>query len=328
MTKPGRRRRSSGGYPVTASSGKTTRSAPARAGLADRVDDERSRLPARSPTTASSWASASLTVVLVAPRRRVSRESLPHAPARRSARCFRLQGINCTLPPCSHLSRSPAGSAGRARRRTAATPRGCSPRRSVDAGRRGDAAPAAAARAAARRDARRRARAAPRRRRARRRGAAGRPGGLAAAAADVRGGGRRPPAPSAGGARPSSTSASSAARAPRETASRSMPGAFRAATTASSRRRGSRARSAPRSCGPRSTARAPTRCGGRAAASRCWPGSRRASTGCPTEGERCVVVGWPLDEDGRKRHAATALYGEDGAVLAVSRQLWIEPRGS
>ena len=46
----------------------------------------------------------------------------------------------------------------------------------------------------------------------------------------------------------------------------------------------------------------------------------------PAEGERCVVGGWPLDDDGRKRHAATALYGEDGAAVAVSRQLWIEPR--
>ena len=46
----------------------------------------------------------------------------------------------------------------------------------------------------------------------------------------------------------------------------------------------------------------------------------------PGEGERCVVAGWPLDEDGRKRHAATALYGEDGRPIAVSRQLWIEPR--
>ena len=46
----------------------------------------------------------------------------------------------------------------------------------------------------------------------------------------------------------------------------------------------------------------------------------------PEEGERCVVAAWPLDEDGRKRHAATALYGEDGDVLAISRQLWIEPR--
>jgi hypothetical protein len=47
----------------------------------------------------------------------------------------------------------------------------------------------------------------------------------------------------------------------------------------------------------------------------------------PEEGERCVVVGWPLDEDGRKRHAATALYGEDLSPIAVARQLWIEPRG-
>jgi hypothetical protein len=46
----------------------------------------------------------------------------------------------------------------------------------------------------------------------------------------------------------------------------------------------------------------------------------------PEEGERCVVVGWPVERDGRKLHAGTALFGEDGAVLALSRQLWIEPR--
>ena len=46
----------------------------------------------------------------------------------------------------------------------------------------------------------------------------------------------------------------------------------------------------------------------------------------PREGEPCVVVGWALDEDGRKRHAGTALYGADGRPVAVSRQLWIEPR--
>jgi hypothetical protein len=46
----------------------------------------------------------------------------------------------------------------------------------------------------------------------------------------------------------------------------------------------------------------------------------------PREGERCVVAGWPLGQDGRKHEAGTALYGEDGSVLAVSRQLWIEPR--
>lgn len=46
----------------------------------------------------------------------------------------------------------------------------------------------------------------------------------------------------------------------------------------------------------------------------------------PEEGERCVVVGWPLGSEGRKHAAATALHGAAGEVLAVSRQLWIEPR--
>lgn len=46
----------------------------------------------------------------------------------------------------------------------------------------------------------------------------------------------------------------------------------------------------------------------------------------PHDGERCIVVGWPLDVDGRKRNAGTALYGADGRPLAVSRQLWIAPR--
>jgi len=46
----------------------------------------------------------------------------------------------------------------------------------------------------------------------------------------------------------------------------------------------------------------------------------------PVEGERCVVAGWPIERDGRKLHAGTALYGEDGMVIALSRQLWIEPR--
>ena len=46
----------------------------------------------------------------------------------------------------------------------------------------------------------------------------------------------------------------------------------------------------------------------------------------PDEGEPCVVVGWPLGEDGRKLHAGTALYGRDGDVLALARQIWILPR--
>jgi hypothetical protein len=48
----------------------------------------------------------------------------------------------------------------------------------------------------------------------------------------------------------------------------------------------------------------------------------------PEEGERCVVVGWPLGEDGRKLFAGTALYGASGDVLAVARQVWILPRNA
>ena len=41
--------------------------------------------------------------------------------------------------------------------------------------------------------------------------------------------------------------------------------------------------------------------------------------------ERCVVLAWPLGEDGRKLYAATALYGEDGRPLARARATWIAP---
>ena len=46
----------------------------------------------------------------------------------------------------------------------------------------------------------------------------------------------------------------------------------------------------------------------------------------PSPGERCVVVAWPLGEDGRKLYAGTALFGEDGEPAAVARATWIEPR--
>jgi hypothetical protein len=45
----------------------------------------------------------------------------------------------------------------------------------------------------------------------------------------------------------------------------------------------------------------------------------------PQVGERCIVVGWPLGEDGRKVHAATALFRETGEVLAWARATWIVP---
>ena len=45
----------------------------------------------------------------------------------------------------------------------------------------------------------------------------------------------------------------------------------------------------------------------------------------PVIGEPCVVVGWPLGEEGRKLYAGTALYGEGGRPLARARATWIAP---
>jgi hypothetical protein len=45
-------------------------------------------------------------------------------------------------------------------------------------------------------------------------------------------------------------------------------------------------------------------------------------------GERCVVVGWRIAQEGRKHWSGTALYGEDGALRGASEQLWIEPRAA
>jgi hypothetical protein len=46
----------------------------------------------------------------------------------------------------------------------------------------------------------------------------------------------------------------------------------------------------------------------------------------PHPGERCVVIGWPLGEDGRKLYAGTAAFGQDGRVLGSARATWILPR--
>jgi hypothetical protein len=45
----------------------------------------------------------------------------------------------------------------------------------------------------------------------------------------------------------------------------------------------------------------------------------------PEPNERCVVLAWPLGEDGRKLYAATALYGQGGRPLAKARATWIAP---
>jgi len=46
----------------------------------------------------------------------------------------------------------------------------------------------------------------------------------------------------------------------------------------------------------------------------------------PRTGERCVVVGWRLGEEGRKLYAGTALFSDQGERYAVGRATWIEPR--
>jgi hypothetical protein len=46
----------------------------------------------------------------------------------------------------------------------------------------------------------------------------------------------------------------------------------------------------------------------------------------PEVGETCIVTAWPLGEDGRKLFAGTALRAEDGELLALAKQVWIEPR--
>jgi len=43
----------------------------------------------------------------------------------------------------------------------------------------------------------------------------------------------------------------------------------------------------------------------------------------PRAGDRCVSVGWSLGRDGRKIRCASALYSEDGALLALGRATWI-----
>jgi hypothetical protein len=43
-------------------------------------------------------------------------------------------------------------------------------------------------------------------------------------------------------------------------------------------------------------------------------------------GERYIVVGWPIAQDGRKLHAGTAIFDAQGRLLARSLQLWLQLR--
>jgi hypothetical protein len=46
----------------------------------------------------------------------------------------------------------------------------------------------------------------------------------------------------------------------------------------------------------------------------------------PDPGEQCIVASWPVGGDGRKLYAGTALFAESGELLALARQVWIEPK--
>jgi hypothetical protein len=52
-----------------------------------------------------------------------------------------------------------------------------------------------------------------------------------------------------------------------------------------------------------------------------------ARLGCPVRvGEPHTILSWALERDGRKRHAAAALYDSEGRMLCASQALWIELR--
>jgi hypothetical protein len=42
-------------------------------------------------------------------------------------------------------------------------------------------------------------------------------------------------------------------------------------------------------------------------------------------GEPCIVLGWRIGQEGRKCHAGTALFGEDGGLRGLALALWVTP---
>jgi hypothetical protein len=47
----------------------------------------------------------------------------------------------------------------------------------------------------------------------------------------------------------------------------------------------------------------------------------------PQQAEPHVVMGWRIDEEGRRRHAGSALFDRAGELLAAARSTWIVPAG-
>ncbi|OGN88609.1 MAG: hypothetical protein A2Z74_02690 [Chloroflexi bacterium RBG_13_46_9] len=48
--------------------------------------------------------------------------------------------------------------------------------------------------------------------------------------------------------------------------------------------------------------------------------------GSITPGEKCVVIGWPLQIDGRKCFAGSAVFSESGHPVAVGRSIWFQEK--
>jgi hypothetical protein len=48
----------------------------------------------------------------------------------------------------------------------------------------------------------------------------------------------------------------------------------------------------------------------------------------PIVNQTLLVLGWPVEREGRKLYAGTALASADGELLASSRQLWLLPRSN
>lgn len=59
----------------------------------------------------------------------------------------------------------------------------------------------------------------------------------------------------------------------------------------------------------------------------CLLGRLRATiVGGVSVGERLVVMGWPLNQDGRKLHAGTAVFSEHGDLKGLAQATWINVR--
>jgi hypothetical protein len=41
-------------------------------------------------------------------------------------------------------------------------------------------------------------------------------------------------------------------------------------------------------------------------------------------GDPCIVIGWKLGAEGRKHYAGTAVFDQEGELLARARATWIE----